>query len=113
MKKLSCLFVLAAIPLAGCAGSSDVMDLGNGRYMISSHANHLAGGVSGANTEAYRSANKYCGTNHPGTHAIVLGHQENTTYTQSYNGNWNNTGGNFNGGGLEQGHVDMAFSCAN
>lgn len=111
MKILSALPLIAILPLSACAGSSDVMDMGNGTYMVSSHANHLAGGVSGAFTEANKTANKHCAATLPGTHAIVVDQRENTTYRSSYGGGWNQSGGGFSGGTAETGHADLMFRC--
>lgn len=113
MKILSALPLVALLPLAACAGSSDVMDVGNGNYMVSSHANHLAGGASGAFSEGYKTANKYCAVHRPGTHAIVVNERENTTYRSIYNGGWNQNGGGFSGGTSEIGHADLIFRCGN
>ncbi|MGZ5922084.1 MAG: hypothetical protein ACXWLT_09985, partial [Rhizomicrobium sp.] len=67
--KKSSIVILAALAIAGCATASDVMDTGNGTYMISAHAAPVRGGAAGANEVAYKDANKFCVGK--GGHAVV------------------------------------------
>ena len=54
------------VALSGCAMTSDVMDTGNGTYMISAHASPIRGGATGANNIAYEDAQKFCAEKSPG-----------------------------------------------
>jgi hypothetical protein len=85
MTKLAIPALLLAV-LAGCAMSSDVMDTGNGTYMISAVAAPLRGGAAGANSVAYADANTFCASKVAGTHAIVIGQSDRDVY-QSSRGN--------------------------
>jgi transcription elongation factor len=97
--------------LLGCAMTSDVMDTGNGTYMISAHASPIRGGATGANDIAYQDANKYCAQNQAGTHAIVIGQNERDVYQGSVGGSYNSHGGSFGGGVFAAGNADLHFKC--
>ena len=84
--RMAPLFVLTAI-LTGCATTSDVMDTGNGTYMITARAARIRGGTTGANSAAYADANKYCSERFSGTHAILIEQNERDVYQSSFNGN--------------------------
>ncbi len=56
MFRVAALFVGVVLVLSGCAMTSDVMDTGNGTYMISAHAAPIRGGAAGANQVAYKDA---------------------------------------------------------
>jgi hypothetical protein len=53
------LLILAVLVLAGCVSASDVVPIGNGRYMITGRA---SGGLNAGKetTEATKEANTYC-----------------------------------------------------
>jgi len=92
--------------LAGCAVTSDVMDTGNGTYMISAHAAPVRGGAAGANKIAYEAANNFCVQR--GTHAVVLALDSRDVYQSSFGG----SGGSFGGGVFAAGNTDLHFRCA-
>lgn len=60
--------LLPVVAAAGCAMATDIMDTGNGTYMISARAAPIRGGAAGAQNVAYQDANK-----RPG--ALGGGHQ--------------------------------------
>jgi hypothetical protein len=91
--------------------SSDVMDAGNGTYMISSHASAIRGGATGANSIAYQDAQKFCAQQGPGLHAIVIDAAERDVYQSSYGGSFNQSGGSFGGGKFASGNVNLRFRC--
>lgn len=93
------------VALMGCAMSSDVMDTGNGTYMISSHAAPIRGGEAGANNVAYKDANKFCARK--GSHAVVIANDAHETYQGSFGGN----GSSFGGGVFAAGNTTMHFRC--
>lgn len=97
--------------VSGCAMTSDVMDTGNGTYMISAHAAPVRGGAAGANEVAYKDANKFCAQKGPGMHAIVLTADSRDVYQGSMGGSWNRSGGSFGGGVFAAGNADLHFRC--
>ena len=106
--------ILAAIAslgacLSGCAMTRDVMDTGNGTYMISAHAAPVRGGAAGANQVAYKDANKFCEAK--GSHAIVLDANSRDVYQGSVGGSFNRQGGSFGGGIFAAGNADLHFRC--
>ena len=107
--KVETLAALAAvaITLGGCAMTSDVMDTGNGTYMISAHAAPARGGAAGANDVAYKDANKFCAAKGTGLHAVVIDAPARDVYQGSFGG----SGGSFGGGVFAAGNVDMRFRC--
>ena len=92
--------------MAACAMTSDVMDTGNGTYMISAHAAPIRGGAAGANKVAYKDANAYCAQR--GAHAVVLGADSRDVYQGSFGG----SNGSFAGGVFAAGNTDLHFRCA-
>ncbi len=96
----------AAFTLSACAMTSDVMDTGNGTYMISAHAAPIRGGAAGANQVAYKDANAYCAQR--GGHAVVLTADARDVYQGSFGG----SGGSFGGGVFAAGNTDLHFRCA-
>ena len=103
-------FVVSSV--AGCATSSDVMDTGNGTYMISSHAAPVRGGAAGANKVAYTHAKDFC-QKKAGMHPVVLDASARDVYQSSYGGTAGPGGGAFGGGVFAAGNVDMHFRCVN
>ncbi len=108
------IYTLAAIAafgasVSGCAITSDVMDTGNGTYMISAHAAPIRGGATGANEVAYKDANKFCEAK--GGHAIVLDANSRDVYQSSFGGSFNRQGGSFGGGTFAAGNTDLHFRC--
>lgn len=95
--------------LCGCATASDVMDTGNGTYMISAHAAPVRGGAAGANQVAYKDANKFC--QGKGGHAVVLNADSRDVYQSSFGGSFNRQGGGFGGGTFAAGNADLHFRC--
>lgn len=110
MRRL-CLLGCLMVSLAGCAMTSDVMDTGNGTYMISARAAPVRGGAAGANEVAYKDANKFCAQKGPGMHAIVLDANSRDVYQGSMGGSWNRNGGSFGGGVFAAGNADLHFRC--
>lgn len=98
-----------ALVLAGCAMTSDVMNTGNGTYMISGHASPIRGGATGANEVAYKDANKFCRAQ--GAHAVVFNANARDVYQGSIGGSYGPGGGSFGGGVFAAGNVDMHFRC--
>jgi hypothetical protein len=86
--------------------ASDVMDTGNGTYMISAHAAPIRGGAAGANQVAYKDANAYC-ARRGGGHAVVLTADARDVYQGSFAG----SGGSFGGGVFAAGNTDLHFRC--
>jgi hypothetical protein len=107
MKKLVSILMLTSVPvaLAGCAMASDVMDTGNGTYMVSAHAAPIRGGAAGANQVAYEAAQKFCGRS--GSHAVVLEAGARDVYQGSFGG----SNGSFGGGVFAAGNTDLHFRC--
>jgi hypothetical protein len=103
--------VAGALAMAGCAMTSDVMDMGNGIYMISGHASPVRGGATGANRVAYQDAQKFCAEKMAGSHAIVVDANARDVYQGGMGGSWNSSGGSFGGGVFAAGNVDMRFRC--
>jgi hypothetical protein len=97
--------------LTGCAMTSDVMDTGNGTYMISGHAAPIRGGATGANQVAYQDAQKFCIQQSPGFHAIVIGAEDRDVYQSSFGGSWGTNGGGFGGGTFAAGNAKLRFRC--
>ena len=89
--------------------TSDVMDTGNGTYMISAHAAPVRGGAAGANEVAYKDANAFCAGK--GGHAVVLGADSRDVYQGSVGGSFGPGGGSFGGGVFAAGNADMHFRC--
>lgn len=100
-----------AVTCSGCAMSSDVMDAGNGEYLISSHASAIRGGATGANSIAYEDAQKFCASKRNGTHAIVADARERDVYQSSVGGSVGPNGGSFGGGTFASGNVNLRFRC--
>ncbi|MSO98892.1 MAG: hypothetical protein EXR11_11855 [Rhodospirillaceae bacterium] len=94
-------------PLLGCAMTSDVMDTGNGTYMISAAAAPVRGGAAGANSVAYKEANKFCGSR--GGHAVVITADSRDVYQGAVVG----SGGSIGGGVFAAGNTNMRFRCEN
>ena len=105
-------FALAALCalLGSCAMASDVMDTGNGTYMISAHAAPIRGGAAGANEVAYKDADAFCAKK--GGHAVVLVANSRDVYQGSVGGSYNRSGGSFGGGIFAAGNADLHFRCA-
>jgi hypothetical protein len=95
--------------VSGCAVASNVMDTGNGTYMISAHAAPIRGGAAGANDVAYGAANDFCAKR--GGHAVVLTANARDVYQGSYGGSFNGSGGAFGGGVFAAGNTDLHFRC--
>ncbi len=97
--------------LAGCAMASDVMDAGNGTYLISAHAAPVRGGAAGAAQVAYKDANAFCAAK-GGQHAVVIDANNRDVYQGSAGGSFGPNGGSFGGGVFAAGNTDMRFRCA-
>jgi hypothetical protein len=97
--------LLSAWALTGCAMSSNVMDTGNGTYMVSAHAAPIRGGAAGANDVAYGAANNFCGQK--GGHAVVIG----TNTRDVYQGSFGGSSSGFGGGVFAAGNADLHFRC--
>ena len=110
LTRTSALFALI-VTLPSCAMTSGVMDTGNGTYMISGHASAIRGGATGANAVAYQDATKFCATQNPATHAVVLTADERDVYQSSFGGGWNQNGGSFGGGTFASGNANLHFRC--
>lgn len=107
-------YILAAIcglSLAGCAMTSDVMDAGNGTYLISAAAAPIRGGAAGANEVAYKDANKFCAQKGQGLHAIVITADSRDVYQGSAGASWNRSGGSSAGSINARGNTDLHFRC--
>jgi hypothetical protein len=102
--KIICLLAVAII-LTGCAMVSDVMDTGNGTYMVSAHAAPIRGGAAGANQVAYEAAKKFC-VGRDG-HPVVLEAGARDVYQGSFGG----SNGSFGGGVFAAGNTDLHFRC--
>lgn len=98
-----------AAMLTGCAMTSQVMDTGNGTYMISAQASAVRGGVAGANDVAYKDANAFCVAK--GGHAVVIGANSQDLPMSAIAGSWNSSGGSFGGGTFHAGNADLRFRC--
>lgn len=109
--KITSAWVAAGIVLAGCAMTSDVMDEGNGIYMISAHASAIRGGATGANSIAYSDAQAFCAKRGPSLHAIIVSDNERDVYQSSFGGSVSHSGGSFGGGTFAAGNVDLHFRC--
>ena len=103
--------VIIAIGLTGCAMSSDVMDTGNGTYMISARAAPIRGGAAGANDVAYHDAQKFCSQQGAGLHAIVITAADRDVYQSSFGGSWGPHGGGVGGGAFAAGGTNLRFRC--
>jgi len=90
--------------------ASDVMDAGNGVYMISARAAPIRGGAAGAVQVAYKDANAFCGAR--GAHAVVLDANDRDVYQSSVGGSWSPQGGSFGGGTFAAGNANLRFRCA-
>jgi hypothetical protein len=100
---------VAAIGISGCAMTSQVMDTGNGTYMISAYASHVRGGAAGANSVAYDDAQRFCAGK--GGHAIVLDTADRDLYQSSFGGSFNQYGGGLSGGTFSAGRTNLRFTC--
>lgn len=89
--------------------TSDVMDAGNGTYMIEGSASPIRGGASGATEVAYKDATAYCAEHQAGTHAIVVDSQNKDVYQSSFG--YNQYGGG--GGTFAAGRAELHFRCGN
>jgi hypothetical protein len=105
MSKETTLAASIAAILSGCAMSSNVMDTGNGTYMISAHAAPIRGGAAGANDVAYSAANSFCVEK--GGHAVVIGDNARDVYQGSFGG----SSRGFSGGVFAAGNADLNFRC--
>lgn len=103
MRKIAYLAVLSL--LGGCAMASDVMEMGNGVYMISARAAPARGGAAGANQVAYKDAQAFCAKQ--GARPIVLDANSRDVAQASFGG----SGGSFGGGVFQAGNVDFRFRC--
>lgn len=92
--------------LSGCAMASDVMDTGNGTYLISARASPARGGAAGANQVAYKDAQAFCGKQ--GARPIVIVADSRDSTQASFGG----SGGSFGGGVFQAGNTDLRFRCA-
>jgi len=90
--------------------TTDVMDTGNGTYMISAHAAPVRGGAAGANQVAYKDANAFCAKK--GEHAVVITAESRDVYQGSVGGSVGPSGGSFGGGIFAAGNADLHFRCA-
>lgn len=88
--------------------SSEVMDLGNGNYMVTAAAAPARGGAAGAADVAYKEAKKFCATKFPGTHAVVNEAADRDVYQGAVSG----SGGSFSGGAFAAGNAKLSFHCA-
>jgi hypothetical protein len=95
--------------LAGCAMTSDVMDAGNGTYIISGRASPVRGGATGAIQVAYKDANAFCAKK--GGHAVVLDSNNRDVYQSSIGGSWGAGSGSFVGGTFAAGNAELRFRC--
>lgn len=111
--KISKIFLTftAVFLLNACASSSDVMNVGNGNYMISSSASPARGGASGALDIAAKDANKFCAKSGRGE-AIIKGARDKDVYQSSAGGSWGAGGGSFGGGTFAAGRAKIVFSCS-
>src|SRR5688572_4113048 len=92
---------LAALTLGGCAMASDVMDTGNGTYLISARASPARGGAAGANQVAYKDAQAFCSAK--GLRPIVITADSRDSTQASFGG----SGGAFGGGVFQAGNADL------
>jgi hypothetical protein len=83
------------------------MEAENGTYLISAHASPARGGATGANTLAYRDAQKFCAAR--ALHAVVIAANERDVYQTSVAGQ---SGGAFGGDTSAAGNVNLRFRCA-
>jgi hypothetical protein len=69
--RLRCLSLslLAMVAVSGCATTSDVYDMGGGRYGLTSSAYTSMGGVGKARSSSIKKANDYCATR--GKRAVI------------------------------------------
>jgi len=102
--------VALSVLICACVHTSQVMDMGNGVYMVSAHAGTFNGGTTGSNNEAYTAATKFCGER--GLHAIVLDASSRDVYHSESFGSFSQTGGAFSGGTHASGNTDMKFKCS-
>ena len=86
------------------------MDTGNGTYMISASAAPARGGAAGANSVAYKAANKFC-QRKDGMHAVVLAADSRDVRQSAITGSFNQNGGSFGGGSFAAGNTDLHFRC--
>lgn len=97
---LSLLFVASA-----CAIASPVMDTGDGTYMVSATAAPAAGGATGAQTHAYKEAQKYCAA--MDKKPVVVGANDRDVFQAGYGGNAYGYGG----GVSAAGEAKLRFRC--
>lgn len=95
--------------LAGCAMASDVMDTGNGTYLISARASAMRGGAAGANQVAYKDAQAFCAGR--GGHAVVIAADSRDVAQSSFSGSANRNRAQISGGTFQSGNADMRFRC--
>ena len=111
----TCAMTAMCFAISACAMTSDVMDTGNGTYMISARAAPIRGGTVGANNVAYQDANKFCAERQPGTHAIVVDAAERDVYqgasSGAFSGNRSGFSGGFGGGVFAAGNANLRFRC--
>jgi hypothetical protein len=105
------LFLLSFVALFGCTMTSDVMDAGNGVYLISGHASAIRGGATGANKVAYEEAQKFCTGKGVDLHPVIVDAKERDVYQNAEGGSWNRNGGSFSGGTFAAGNVNFRFRC--
>lgn len=98
------LWVSAALLLAGCATASDVVDTGNGTYMLSARASAIRGGTTGALSIANADANQFCAERRPGSRAVAVSVGDRDQYQASV--------GPYGGGTAVSGTVVFRFRCA-
>ena len=94
----------AALGLAGCAMASDVMNTGNGVYLISTRASAIRGGAAGADKLAYDDAQTFC--HQKGMHAVIIDVHNRDVYHASPGGSAYSYGSDVSG------HSDVLFRCA-
>lgn len=90
---------------AACTSASPVMDTGDGTYMISARAAPAAGGATGAQTVAYKEAQKYCAA--MDKKPVVIGANDRDVYQAGYGGNAYGYGGGMSAAG----EAKMRFRC--
>jgi hypothetical protein len=61
MKDIGALAVLAALAVAGCATTTNVVQIGPDSYSVGPHTGAATGSGPGANSRALEAASKYCG----------------------------------------------------
>jgi hypothetical protein len=100
------------VALWGCAMTTDVMDAGDGTYLISGRASPIRGGSTGATSVAYADAQKFCAEKGSGLRAIVVNANERDVYQSSVGGSASPYGGGFGGTSAAAGSANLRFRCA-